>query len=151
VRSPLWVVPLVEKDLDEEYFSQRKRGIRKAKKRLHSSRRCFVDDFEWSRGNFIDRIGVDDLVIQRTKIRDKRVLVTLAERVLNIRRYGHGRQKRAIIYLKSLKKKKRQSLKRIIKRLGPQSTVLKRLTGPKLITDPHSKLWKLFPSATNDA
>jgi len=142
--SPLWFVPLVLGDWDEEDYKQEKQGLPSAKKQLRSSRRFKVEDFRWRADTFLKRLKKHDLLIQELAEGDKRVMVSPPARVIHVRPYKKGRFDRAIVYVESARGIYRKNLKAVTKQVGPMVKKLCRGSRAQSVRD-----WSLAHALLN--
>ena len=145
--APLWVVPLELVDRDAEDDEARGRSVAKAKPMLQS-RHFQVDDFMWSGTGFVDRLEEGkDLILEVTHEGRGRFMVSEPARLLHIERYKKGREPNAIITVELSRKTRRTDARRMVRKLGLSSKLLKKRGLPRRIVNANAvhnilNLWR---------
>lgn len=143
--SDLWLVSLVEGVWQDIDYEQEEKGRPIAKKAVKNPRAFELQEFLWS-ARAIPRYKVGIRIIQCTKTREGKVLVSPPSRIVSVRKYSVKGKKRAIIYLKEPKKYRRRNIDSVLRSLGHNAKHLgnprrtKQLRDPELI-DALGRLW----------
>lgn len=132
--AALWAVALELDDFDKADREAEKRSEDRAKPRLSSSRRFFIDGFKLY-GSWTNRIRPNNMVIQVVSENAAAPMVSPPSRVLDITSYRKGNRRFEMLSVEASLKQRRKALPRVIAALPPSGSVLKsnRLTK---ISDP---------------
>jgi hypothetical protein len=137
--SELWLVALTECEWDQEDFEQQEKGWTRAESRLTNQNRFEVETFLWSGKGLPEKLMKGARVLMNTRVDKSKCLISPPGRVLDIRSYRKGRQRKAIIYLEIEKHRRRRRHSSFLKSLGAAAKALgnprrtKQLRSPDLV------------------
>jgi hypothetical protein len=143
----VWVVPLVFVDLDNEDERQEKIGIREARRMLGNSQRFEVKTFRWM-GTGIEKLfKFGQMLIEVTREKRDRLMVSPPSRILSVRPYKKGRRSYCVVYVEARKKLREKNLRVIARQIGPLANQLKKRKKARLLRNRHlaHSLFQLWP------
>ena len=148
--APLWVVPLIREDWDEEDNRAYEKGEPVAKKKLKDEARFMMNEFPCDKAWFRRDLRVGELILQATTEADKRVMLTPISRVILIRRYEVDGKEKMMVFLRT-PKVRRKDLKAVKARIGNAWQLMRKLGTPRVVRDKamaHAllQLWPTLPS-----
>lgn len=148
--APLWVVPLVREDWNEEDNHTYEKGEPVAKKKLKDEARFMINEFTSDNAWFRRDLRVGELILQVTTEADKRKMLTPVSRVILIRRYEVDGKEKMMVFLRT-PKVRRKDLKAVKARIGKAWQLMRKLGTPRVVRDKamaHAllQLWPTLPS-----